>query len=168
MRASLVYLDRHTGDLMERHEMKPDYSRLSIRHMALDQGGSVWFGCQHEGNPVENPPIIGRHRQGGQISLLEQSVDIGPQFRSYVGSVAASSDGSRIATTSPRGGAIAIWNGQTTKLEKVISLQNVSGIAEGSGNGFLASGGQGHMLETRRGVPFATSHGWDNHLVRVR
>jgi len=63
MKPSLVFVDRLTGSLLEEHVLAPALHQLSIRHMALDGGGDVWFGCQFEGPPETWPPLVGRVRR---------------------------------------------------------------------------------------------------------
>ena len=62
MKPSFVFVDRVTGDLIEKHELPPELHQLSIRHMDIDVTGAVWFGCQHEGPATERPPLVGRAR----------------------------------------------------------------------------------------------------------
>ncbi len=60
MEASLVLVDADGGGLLARHRLGPDLAQLSMRHLAVDATGAVWFGCQHFGDPTALPPLAGR------------------------------------------------------------------------------------------------------------
>src|SRR3546814_6417709 len=64
MQPSLAYIDMHSGTLQEQVFLDAALNRLSIRHLLVDGGGAVWFGCQHTGPAQEHPPLVGRHRRG--------------------------------------------------------------------------------------------------------
>ena len=59
MTPSLAYIDVETGDLLERQELPSDMHRLSIRHLAVVENGSVVFGCQHKGARNVRPGLVG-------------------------------------------------------------------------------------------------------------
>ena len=44
MKPSFVFIDRLSGDLIEKHELAPELHQLSIRHMDQDQSGALCFG----------------------------------------------------------------------------------------------------------------------------
>ena len=66
--AILVFVDRLTGDLIEKHELAPALHQLSIRHMDARRRRDVWFGCQYRGPPETGPPLVGRVRRGKSFS----------------------------------------------------------------------------------------------------
>lgn len=58
MAPSITYIDIATGDRLEQVSLKPELHQLSIRHMAEDARGRIWFGGQFEGGarPVSRSP----------------------------------------------------------------------------------------------------------------
>jgi hypothetical protein len=166
MKPSFVFIDRLTGDLLEKHELPADLHQLSIRHMDIDQAGTVWFGCQHEGPATERPLLVGRAMRGKDVSLVEMPDEILGGFRNYIGSVAANRKAGTVAVSSPQGNSFAVLEAATGKVLSATSLTEVCGLAPDHA-GFLASTGTGDI----RGANGATSKEpefvWDNHLLRI-
>lgn len=166
MRPSLVFIDRETGDLLERHELSADLHKLSIRHMDTDARGRVWFGCQHEGPATERPLLVGLAERGDGLSLLEMPDDVLGGFRNYIGSVAANRDAGTLAVSSPQGNCLAVIDTATRKVSGVHALTEVCGIAPDL-DGFRATTGTGDIVApdgTERSDP---DYVWDNHLIRI-
>ena len=74
--------------------------QLSIRHMAFDARGRV-VGCQFRGAPETRPKLVGFANRDGDIRLVELPPGTLATCN-YVGSVAASRDGTLIAVSRPR------------------------------------------------------------------
>ena len=87
-------------------------------------------------------------------------------MRGYVGAVAASRDGARVAATSPRGGLLAIWNARSRKVVETRRIADVCGVASGDG-GFFASDGTGRIWRDGEVVSHRDAVQWDNHLAVV-
>ncbi|WP_237173965.1 DUF1513 domain-containing protein [Paracandidimonas lactea] len=173
MRPSLAYVDLHTGKLLELHELDPALNRLSIRHLALDGSGAVWFGCQHTGPAHERPPLVGRHRPGTAPVLFEGPGDVQHRLSNYVGSVASDASGRHIATSSPVGGIVAVWDIDTGRCIGAQSLFDGCGVAPAGPQGFLLSSGQGRLAQWQEvaapihPVRAWDDTAWDNHLRQV-
>lgn len=173
MRPSLVYLDATTGALVEQVWLRPEWHQLSIRHLAVDAGNRVWFGCQYLGLPADRPPLVGRHERGAKPELFEGDPHLLATLRNYVGSIAVNDSASVIATSSPVGGVVAYWRAEDGGLLGSTAIADGCGVAPGPGQGFLVSSGRG-VLE--RAGPHqnaqALSHNrvvaWDNHMRRMR
>jgi hypothetical protein len=166
MKPSLVFIDRLSGDLIERHELPPELHQLSIRHMAVDQGGAVWFGCQHEGPASERPALVGRARSGESFGLIDMPQDVLGGLRNYVGSVAANTEAGTIAVSSPQGNALVIIEAASGRVVSTSRLTEVCGIAPDR-SGFLATTGVGEILSPEGGSIEAEDYVWDNHLSRI-
>lgn len=167
MEPSLAYLDRKTGEIVDRVRLSPDHHRLSIRHLGLDRSGAVWFGCQNEGAASDQVPLVGRHVPGGTPQLIAAPDAVTRSFRNYIGAVAANRSGTRIATTSPRGGVLVIWDAASEKVVATTTEGDVCGVAAHGLGGFVASSGGGEVLwpdGTRRRN---AEHAWDNHMRRL-
>ena len=173
MKPSLAYIDIETGDLVEKAELAPDLHRLSIRHLAMDAAGDVWFGCQYQGDPADRPPLVGRHRRGREIELFPGPQETLRAFRNYVGSVAVDGPGEVLATSSPHGGVIAFWDTATGRCLGTRELADGCGIAPLARNELLATSGRGAIVEAGAGsssvvLPAGGDRpAWDNHLRRV-
>lgn len=166
MKPSLVFLDRLTGDLLERHELPPGLHQLSIRHMDVDAAGTVWFGCQHRGPDSERPSLVGRARRGERFELIPLPPEPLSRLRNYVGSVAANRDAGTVALSSPHGNALLVLDAADGSVVVSRTLEEVCGIAPEAG-GFLASTGTGRLV-TPEGVDLIRADcAWDNHMLRI-
>ena len=166
MEPSLCYLDRPTGNLLEKVVLPAVLHQLSIRHMALDRHGAVWFGCQYQGPLQDTPPLVGTHVRGSAPRLLKAPAQIMGNFRNYIGSVAANRTGNRIATTGPRGDVAVVWDVASRSLFHRYELTDVCGIAPDAGDGFLTTSGKGSIARNGADVIHYPSIAWDNHLTR--
>jgi hypothetical protein len=166
MRPSLVFLDRETGSLIEKHELAPDLHQLSIRHMDLDSAGTVWFGCQYEGPALDRPPLVGSVRQGDEIRLLDLRADTLAALRNYIGSVAANAAAGTVAVSSPQGNRLVVIDAGSGAVVAEQGLTEVCGLAA-DGDGYFATTGEGRVH--RRSGEGATLRGyvWDNHILRI-
>ena len=163
MRPSLAYLDAETGDLLDKAEAPPSLHQLSLRHMAQAGDGTIWFGGQYEGPETDAVPLVGTHKPGGEFELIDAPPRLYASLSQYVGSVAASADGARIATTSPRGSRLLVWDVRRRTVIEDRTIADVCGVAP-RGQGFLASDGAGtlhHASATLRQMP---GFAWDNHI----
>ena len=170
MDPSLAFFDLD-GQLVAQHRLQRDHHRLSIRHMALGAGGDIWFGAQWEGDPRHTPPLVGRASLDGLAvaAMPDRALNA---MRAYVGSMAASRDGTTICASAPRGGALFYWSAETGRYLGRSAIADASGVAGSGGKRFLTASGEGviaaagpHGAETaaaRPGIAF------DNHLRIVR
>lgn len=158
MEPSIVFLDRETGTLIEKHELPASLSRLSTRHMDIDAKGTVWIGCQYQGEIADNPPLLLRVAPGEehQTVMLPKAMQTG--LAGYIGSVAANREAGTLAVTSPKGNSVIVIDATTGNALSHTALTDVCGVAPDR-NGFLLSNGEGH---------FGTSSHhciWDNHIA---
>lgn len=171
MRPSIVRIGRAHGDRIGESALPEALNRLSMRHMSLDAKGDVWFGCQWEGDKKERPPLVGRIDGDGEPTLLPFPAEWARLARNYIGSVTASHDGSVIAASSPIGGAVFLWDVDKSEPLAARPFRDGCGLAGAAGHHFLATSGDGVMMDmaadtapsliARRDVHF------DNHLKRL-
>jgi hypothetical protein len=166
MKPSLAYLDLATGDLIEQVRLPPALHQLSLRHMAEAADGSIWFGGQYEGAATDPVDLVGRHRLGGVPELIAAPPSAYAGMRQYVGSVAVSGDGMRIAATSPVGGRVIVFDAASRKLAATRAIADVCGAA-GEGGDFVLSDGQGGLWRGARRLSADPAIAWDNHLRRI-
>jgi hypothetical protein len=168
MDPSLSFIDARDGSLIGQLRLAAELYQLSIRHMAFDMRGRVWFGCQFRGAPETRPQLVGYATRDGDIRLIELPPGTLADLRNYVGSVAASRDGSLIAVSSPEGNSIIAIDAARAEVSASIALDNGCGIA-GDGTGFLASSGNGDMVGLAGSAAAARRFDFhfDNHLRRA-
>lgn len=166
MEPSLVFIDRLSGTLMSRHTLPASLHQLSIRHMAPDDQGRLWFGCQYEGAERDRPQLVGFATPDDGLVLLDMPDDILGGFRNYIGSVASNPEAGLVAVSSPQGNSLALIDTATKSVRDVRSLTEVCGIAPDR-SGFVSSTGTGRWLAP--GTPDATlpDFVWDNHILRI-
>lgn len=168
MDPSVVFIDRRDGRLIGQLRLEAGLHQLSIRHMAIDQRDRVWFGCQYKGAPSESPQLVGYATLDGEIKLIELPTDTLRDLRNYVGSVAASADGSRVAVSSPEGDLLVAIDTEGKRPVLVEAMRNGCGLAA-DGTGFVATSGLGEMI----GIAGAEREQqkfdflFDNHMLRV-
>ncbi|WP_062203981.1 DUF1513 domain-containing protein [Aureimonas sp. AU12] len=168
MEPSLVFIRRRDGQILDKHVLPADLHQLSIRHLAVDAGGAVWFGCQYEGPETERPVLAGCARPGETLRLADLDEAHVGALANYVGSVACSRDGSRVAFASPRGNTVLVLDTATGATIESLSLQEGCGLApDASLTGLMATGGNGavchlpDMAQTMRRAEVV----WDNHIL---
>jgi hypothetical protein len=150
-----------------------DYAlrRLSIRHLAMRGDGLLAFGCQHEGDSENLPPLLGTLSPGGKISLLEVPEDALARLHNYVGSVGFDDSGTWLTATSPRGGAALIWNMRRGALAASLMLPDVCGVAASGPESFLLSSGNAGLKTAMADGSMTAAGGlgwiWDNHTLSL-
>jgi hypothetical protein len=166
MEPSLVRLDAGTGRLLDRHTLPQSLHQLSIRHMAEAAGGDIWFGGQYEGPATDAVDLVGRYRAGAEPELIALPSSAYSGMRQYVGSMAVSRDGARIAATSPVGGRMLVFDAGSRNLIATRDVADVCGVA-GDGGDFFASDGQGRLWRGDTLLSQDPGVAWDNHLRRI-
>lgn len=173
MKPSLSYIDLQSGEIVEQMTLSPELHQLSIRHLTIDAPGTVWFGCQYEGDPLDRPPLVGRHRRGREPELFPGPAGTLRSLDNYIGSMAIDLAGEIVATSSPRGGLIVFWDASTGRCIGQKQLADGCGVAPFRPGEILATSGRGtvEVLDpsTSLGSAVRTDQniGWDNHLRRI-
>jgi hypothetical protein len=173
MQSSLSYIDIHNGEITEQVNLCPELRRLSLRHMAVDGSGAVWVGCQHTGPAIDRPPLVGRHKRGGELELFSGPSETLRSMKNYVGSVALDATGTVLATSSPVGGKVVYWDTYKGGCLGVSDLFDGCGVAPATGSGFLVSSGRGELArmsvarKDARRIALRPDVAWDNHMRQV-
>ncbi|NGM87339.1 DUF1513 domain-containing protein [Parapusillimonas sp. SGNA-6] len=173
MQSSLSYIDLRSGKVAEQVSVAPELRRLSIRHMVVDGRGDVWFGCQYTGPAAEQPPLVGRHRRGGELEFFAGPIETLRSMKNYVGSVALSASGTVLATSSPVGGTVVYWDTRDGACLGSSDLFDGCGVAPASDGDFLVSSGRGELVRASVGgaksgrILLLPGGSWDNHLRKV-
>jgi hypothetical protein len=159
MQPSIAFVDSRHGTLVASHEPPAQLRRLSLRHLAADNKGRVWFGAQWEGEEDGEPPLIGHATPDGGLVFADLQRQMMASLRNYVGSVAAMPDGGAIAFTSPTGGTMLIMDASSGNVSKR-DIVRVCGVA-GSSGGFVTSSEDGRFQSTNSAMA------WDNHIFAL-
>lgn len=174
MEPSLAYLDIATGEIVEQVRLAKELHQVSIRHMAVDAFGHVWFGCQYQGDPTDRPALVGRHRRGREIEMFSGPAEVLRALDNYVGSVAVDASGTVVATSSPHGGVVAFWDAATGRSLGMRALADGCGIAGLGRARIIATSGRGAIVEIGPEgdgrvlvTPRSDAPAWDNHLRRL-
>ena len=171
MSPNLAVIDLAAGQLSSVFELDRKLRRLSIRHLAVRGDGLLAFGCQHEGDSEDLPPLLGTLSPGGKISLLEVPEDALARLHNYVGSVGFDDSGTWLTATSPRGGAALIWNMRRGALAASLMLPDVCGVAASGPESFLLSSGNAGLKMAMADGSMTAAGGlgwiWDNHTLSL-
>jgi hypothetical protein len=166
MQPSLTYIDARTGDLIDRVQLPASLHQLSMRHLIEANDGTLWFGCQYEGEETDHVPLIGTHKAGGDAVLVAAPEMAYAGMRQYIGAVAINASGSRVAATSPVGGHVLVFDTATRALVDTRAIREVCGIA-GDGSDFLAGDAGGHIWRGTTMISAFPDVMWDNHVRRI-
>ncbi len=128
MRPSLVYLNRHSGELLE--QVVPEHNQMSIRHLAMHDNGTVMIGVQFQGERHLNVPLVLTHQRGDDsFTALTMPSNRWQRFHQYIASVAVDSQHDLLCVTTPIGGCAAVFDLQTLELIDTVSLPDCAGAA---------------------------------------
>lgn len=172
MRPTLVFMDCETGNLIAEHALPAALNKLSIRHLCQDGAGRVWFGGQWQGVIADSPVLAGFAAPDRGIELVSAGAEMGAGLRGYIGSITASSDGRRIAVSSPKVGVVVHLDSETRTVVGQSRMHDCCGLAAIGQHGILVSSGDGLLRAEDSGVAQGGVHksavGFDNHLRRLR
>ncbi|MGO3045162.1 MAG: DUF1513 domain-containing protein [Psychrobacter celer] len=161
MRPSLVYLNRHTGALLE--QVVPAHNQMSVRHLAMHDDGRAMIGIQFQGDKHINVPLVLTHQRGdADFEPLTMPNDEWQRFHQYIASVAVDSVHDLLCVTTPIGGCAAIYDLNTQQLIDDVSLSDCAGasvLADEKKAGFIVSDGQGRLttLEVKSALTAANT-----------
>jgi len=174
MSPSLAYVDSDDGKLLAEHKLPKALHQNSIRHIAINADDTVCIGLQYQGEAYEQPLLVGMHRPGEEITLLETPVNVLSRMRNYCGSVTVDASGKTFAISSPRGNLVTFWSAEGGGYLGHTDVSDGCGIASAHEAGeFFISSGMGRIVRYRLGdqskTPLAEASGiaarWDNHML---
>jgi hypothetical protein len=172
--SAIVELDARDGRVLQRHGLPEALGSLSMRHLALaPDGQSVAFGIQDQ-DRSQLRPLAGVLETAKGLQLFGLPTDDPGALRFYVGSVAIDATGMFLATTSPKGGFVALWSLATGAYAGGVALTDVCGLAADESSGFWASSGMGDVVHIAVGAEgpaidalWQAEVRFDNHLLRL-
>jgi hypothetical protein len=173
MEPSLAFIDSTNGDLLAQHKQAWDLHKLSIRHVAADARGAVWFGCQWEGETAESPELVGCAAIDKPLRVIEPASPRGAELAGYIGAVAIDGAGRVLAASAPRAGRIIYVDTESGALIGETQLMDGCGLTGISQSAFALSSGMGVLQteepdHTHLTVASFPGRSFDNHLRLVR
>lgn len=166
MEPCLAYVDAQTGDLIDRAVLPASYHQMSIRHLTEAGDGSIWFGGQYEGPLTDQVELVGSHARGRDVALVAADDGVYRSMNHYIGAMATSLDGQRVASTSPRGGSMTVFDIATRQVVEQRVVPDTCGLTA-YGSGFVYSDGRGHLWRDGALVREDRGIAWDNHITTV-
>lgn len=166
MSPSLCYVNPVNGHIEEQVFLPKSLHKLSLRHIAEDSQGRIWFGGQYQGEKKKGVPLIGWHKRGEDPIMLELPIIRNTIFSGYVGSVAADPARQTLAFTFPRDGKALILNENEPNKGTMISLSDICGVASAS-SGLRFTAGSGHFLDRTGDLKKIDQIAFDNHLAAL-
>lgn len=128
MRPSLVYLNRHDGQLLE--QILPEHNQMSVRHLDIHRDGRVMIGIQFQGARHINVPLVLTHQRGdAEFIPLKMPNNEWQCFHQYIASVAVDSEHNLLCVTSPIGGCAVVYDLDSYELIDRVSLPDCAGAA---------------------------------------
>jgi hypothetical protein len=161
MASNLTYINN--GKIIDAAGLPPQMQKNSIRHLAVGRDGHVAFAMQWQGDGAVEA-LVGTHRQGEPLALMQVPANQLRQMDGYIGSIALSKDGSTVAVTSPRGSLLQLYDVGSRQLTNSVSLPDVSGVSV-MGGSFITSSGNGDMRQLGKASGLHSGLAWDNHLI---
>lgn len=169
MQPSLAFVDAAAGRLLAQHMQSGGLHKLSIRHLAQDASGSVWFGCQWEGAETDTPELVGCAGIDKPLRIIEPSKPMGAKLSGYIGAVAISGNGRLLAASAPRAGRIMYVDTERFAVVGETLLMDSCGVTAASDDRFAMTSGMGVVqLDAPDHTHLATTtfpgRSFDNHL----
>jgi uncharacterized protein len=167
MEPSIAFIDRRSGDLLDRQLLPSHLHKLSLHHIAVDAQHRVWFGGQYQGASGDAPPLVGFAEAGRPLALTAMPETDLAGLGNYIGSVATSRDGARVAVSSPVGNTMLILEAATGDILSRHALRDGCGLAA-AGSGFMATSGAGDIVRLEDDdTPTRADLEWDNHILTL-
>ncbi len=175
MTPSLDYIDFKTGALLEKRVLDRELYQLSIRHLAVNKADKVTLVMQYQGSVMDNPPLVGTHRQGEAIKLLSAPEAVNRSMKHYCGSVSIDDSGHTAAVSSPKGNIVTIWDIKQGQFLDHFRCTDACGIASAGDGRFVISTGTGRFYHydvstrtlSRKTLRVEPTIIWDNHLTSL-
>jgi len=173
MQPSLAFVDSNSGELLAQHMQTRDLHKLSIRHIATDARGAVWFGGQWEGDAGDTPELVGSAGIDAPLRIIEPGDPMGASLAGYIGAVAIDGEGRVLAASAPRAGRIIYVDTERGAIVGETQLMDGCGLTGISKSAFALSSGMGVLQteepdHTHLTVASFPGRAFDNHLRLIR
>jgi hypothetical protein len=174
MESNLSYLNMDSGELIKQVKLTADLSKLSIRHIDINQHNDVLIAMQHQGDKTDLVPLVAVHNMASGLRYLEIADNDYFLLQHYCGSACFDLSGACMAISAPRGDSVLFWDTRTAKFLGKYKVRDGCGLAASSvADEFVVSSGKGRLyqLNPRTGSKKLLSKSanmhFDNHLASV-
>ena len=173
MEPNLAFLDRETGELINKVALAPEFSTNSIRHITVSDSGDVYVALQQQVKSNENCLLAHYDSRTKELNPMVLSDQHRAMLNNYVGDINLDHSQQLLALTSPRGNVLLladITKGDVQSFE----INDVCGLSNTAVDGqFIASSGDGKLMLVEVGglavsIDLITDKQglyWDNHLI---
>lgn len=171
MASSLVYMDAASGKILAQYQ--PQHPWMSLRHMTLSKTGELLIGVQYQGSLFDPIPLVLGHNGEDQLQPYQADEMVYAAFSQYVASMATDSEGRFALSTSPKKGAIVLWDIARRSAIQQYQLRDVAGACWHEHAGaFVVSNSLGQLMFINPELPqaekqfhYMANHHWDNHMI---
>jgi len=175
MQSNVTYLSLKDGRILNQATHNEALHQLSIRHLDVNQKGTVALGFQYQGDIWDQVPLVALSRlEHPELDYLPMPEDIRVRFKQYCGSVCFDKSGDILAISTPRGGFVAFWHVETKTFLGVENCRDVCGlVSTDNAHEFLLTSGTGAQLKsnpvqnTSKMIKNHTNIQWDNHFRQI-
>lgn len=170
MEPSLVLIDAKDGRLLSQHSLPRELHKLSIRHLAVNQAGTIGVALQYQGAGEDLPPLVFTVKHA-KLKLLSINKSILGRMNNYCGSIVMDRTGKIMAVSCPRGDLVTFWQTETGSMIDIVNIKDGCGLAPThKPYNFLLSAGTGKRLiynvktKTKLEILPSSDVQWDNHI----
>lgn len=175
MQPNVTYLNLRDGSVLNQSANSDELHQLSIRHLDVNQQGTVALGFQYQGEIWDQVPLVALSRiDQPELEYLPIPEEVRIRFKQYCGSVCFDSSGEILAISTPRGGLVAYWHVDSKTFLGVENCRDVCGlVATDNTYEFLLTSGMGSQLKSNPVQKVSgmikkhTNLHWDNHLRQI-
>lgn len=160
MAPNLTYIDITTGKITQQFSLEKDLHHLSIRHIDVDDQGTVYMGLQDQVKNRRDLPLVWKTEKD-KLVMMAEPIQGWKIFNGYIGSVSTNNHG--LCVASPRGGCAHVWD--ETELTQ-IDQKDVCGVSQRPDGGFIISSGEGIVRDVSGQSQHSPLH-FDNHCQAV-
>ncbi len=158
MEPNLTLMDISDGQQVVQYRLSSDLHQLSIRHLDVNEGGTIFIGLQDQLTNRRDLPLVW-HLLDDELKPLTEPQQGWRLFNGYVGSVCASPQG--VCVSSPRGNVVHGWSATAQMTQH---QQDVCGLARMGKGSFLLTSGQG-VIRDSKGRQVRYDMQFDNHCA---
>lgn len=176
MKPNATFLSLKDGSIINQVSHDEELHQLSIRHLDVNEQGTVALGFQYQGDIRDQVPLVGLSRVNQpHIEYLPIPEDIRIRFKQYCGSVCFDKSGEVLAISTPKGGLVAYWHIDSKTFLGIENCRDVCGlVATDNAHEFLLTSGAGAQLtsnpvqNSNKMIKKHTNIHWDNHFRHIK
>lgn len=173
MQSSLVYIDSLSGKLLDKYLPQSRY--MSLRHLAVSPADEVIIGVQYHGDKYDDVPLILGHKGEKNLQVYNANTEVYANFAHYIASVAVDKSGRYAICTSPKKGAIVLWDVYQRTMLRQYQLRDVAGVYWSAPlAAFVVSNSLGQLmliapdnLQQDNSISYMPDRHWDNHMLAM-